>query len=82
LRVSADPVRWRGKSRHPFLRVRVFNSSPLLLNAAVELRFIGVVSAHGVPTPLTRKDEILGGSDTNDRLRGITDRVELTLIGF
>jgi hypothetical protein len=39
--------RWQGKSCHPFLRVRVCDSSPLLLNAAVELRSIGAASAHG-----------------------------------
>jgi hypothetical protein len=64
-----DPVRWRGKSCHPFLRVRVCDSSPLLLNAAVELRSIGAASAHGVPPPLTQKGKTLDVSDTNDRLR-------------
>jgi hypothetical protein len=57
-------VRWRGKSRHLFLRVRVrvCDSSPLLLNVAVELRSIGAASAHEDPTPLTQKIETLGGS--------------------
>jgi hypothetical protein len=77
-----DPVRWRGKSRHPFLRVRVCDSSPLLLNAAVELRSRAWASAHGGLTPLTRKSETLGGSNTIVELRGITDRLGLALIGF
>jgi hypothetical protein len=60
-----DPVRWRGKSRLPFLRVRVrvrvSELYPLLLIVA-GLRSKVATSAHGVSTPLTRKVETLGGS--------------------
>jgi hypothetical protein len=63
-------VRWQGKSRLPFLRVRVRVSelNLLLLNVA-GLRSKVATSVHGVLTPLTRKVETLGGSDTNVRLR-------------
>jgi hypothetical protein len=44
--------RWRGKSRLPFLRVRVSELNPFLLNDA-ELRSKVATSAHGVLTPLT-----------------------------
>jgi hypothetical protein len=55
--------RWWGKSRLPFLRVRVRISelNPLLLNVA-GLRSKVVASAHGVPMPLTRKGETQPGS--------------------
>jgi hypothetical protein len=45
--------RWQGKSCHPFfrVRVRVCDSSPLLLNATVELRSIGAALAHGSRCP-------------------------------
>jgi hypothetical protein len=59
-----DLVRWRGKSRHHFVRVRVSKLNPLLLNV-VGLRSKVVTSAHGVPTPLTQKGETQPDSDTN-----------------
>jgi hypothetical protein len=55
--------RWRGKTRLPFLNVRVSELNPLLLNV-VGLRSNVAASAHGVPTPLTQKGETLYGSDT------------------
>jgi hypothetical protein len=55
--------RWRGKTRLPFLRVRVSELNPLLLNV-VGLRSNVAASAHRVPTPLTQKGETLCGSDT------------------
>jgi hypothetical protein len=64
--------RWRGKSRLPFLRVRVRVSelNPLLLIDA-RLRSKVTASAHGVPTPLTQKGDTLGGSDAIVILRGL-----------
>jgi hypothetical protein len=47
--------RWRGKSRLPFLRVRVSELNLFLLIVA-GLRS-KVTAAHGVPTPLTRRGE-------------------------
>jgi hypothetical protein len=73
-------------TRRPDLRVRVRCSSlnsflirsknrmkknPLLLICA-GLRSKASASAHGVPTPLTRKGETLGDSDIIFVLRGIT----------
>jgi hypothetical protein len=63
------PSRW-GRSLLPFLRVRVSELNPLLLIVA-GLRSRASASAHGIPTPLTRKGETLGGSDTIVRLRGL-----------
>jgi hypothetical protein len=67
-----NPVRWRGKYRLPFLRVRVRVSElNLLLLIAAGLRSKVAALTHGVPTSLTQKVETLGGSDTIVRLRGL-----------